>query len=103
MKILVKVTQEHIDKAERCSGYHNPVALAMKPMFHGIFPVNVGYHDIEFFEDGVRSGKVAWMPEIATRWMYRFDSDRPKDGGQEVYPSEPFEFELELPEGVILK
>lgn len=101
--MLVKVTQEHIDKGRQniASAGNDisfmraqicPVSLALKEVFKvsyaktGLLDINVGI----FPEDNLIFSKET--PQIVYEWIREFDSN---------VPVQPFEFELSL-EGVKL-
>jgi hypothetical protein len=89
--MIVKVTQEHIDKGKRIDCYHCPVALALLDVFK-VKTVNVGAFDLRIglFPDNLIF--TVPTPSLVERFIYRFDEGR---------SVEPFEFELSL-EGVKL-
>lgn len=84
MKILIRVTQEDIDRGERRSCAECPVALAVRRHFLGT-PAFSFYENVEI-DDG-KDRLIAGTPEIATNFMEAFDD------GESV---SPFSFTLDL-------
>lgn len=85
MKIKVQVTQDDINKGERCSYLHCPVARGMHRAIGtivGITPMRA-----RFLDDG--SPKEVALPNIAADFIIAFDSERAVT---------PFEFEIDVPD-----
>lgn len=92
-RVTIKVEQKHIDAGgeedEKC-----PVRHAMVEM--GIHPLPFVYEDEVIFGDGWTGRSacpVARLPERAREFIRKNDANEPR---------EPFEFELDLPDGVTL-
>lgn len=84
----VKVTQEDIEKGipEHCGKC--PIARAIRRAMPDAISVGVGSIGVEWFD---KSGfRVAELPQQAQQFIYYFDFGE---------PVQPFEFDLEIPQG----
>lgn len=81
--MLIKVTQEHIDKGLRAVPNSCPIALAILDTCQCGF-ISVGVNNCVFDVDN--HSKSVYLPLMAILFIRLFDSHQ---------PVEPFEFELE--------
>lgn len=92
LKVLVKVTQDHINKGKPKSNCDCAIALAIRSMLptvvvpYGLSRVGVYYRWARVFSS--RGWVYPDLPREAQDFIIKFDS------GQSV---SPFEFELEIP------